>query len=191
MKRKQNIIKRMIETYQMWQVARYVRLYHFDLVELDHTDRQTISELSMTEKYLTDSMESITATLLIGCRGGDPTIPIDKIATSMAAKSLNLEKVKDEMHLAHEYFSKETAKKLLIIKSALEMEYLAKNAPDSRYVHLTLKGKRFSTRYGLVKEWALVDIGRFWFGILSAVFAFLIAHWSLLWGFGARMSPWW
>jgi hypothetical protein len=49
-----------------------------------------------------------------------------------------------------------------IIDSCIGLEFIRTDEKDQRLIYLLPKGKKFSTVFGLIKEWLIVDIGLTW-----------------------------
>ena len=79
----------------------------------------------------------------------------------------------------------------LRIGSCIGAGFLNIDEEDKTKIYLTLKGKKFVTHLGLVKEWVIEDIGTLWTAI-GAVFATVgLIKWKWVVYATGLLSPWW
>jgi len=188
-------IRVMIETLRMWYVVRYLKNNQHHFIDWDNRDKE--QRFSNTQELVPQHIQEFTNILM---QSRNPRILRLVLALQFGSEQYRkkypptnplkiFEEAEKKIH--NELIKKITIDAQLVISDCISADFIRKDEANESLIFLSLKGKKFATPYGLVKEWIIEDVGQMWSVIIGIVGIIGIIKWEVIWNFIAKISPWW
>lgn len=182
----------MIDTWKMWRIVRYLKKNQYHFIDWDDREEHIFSNTGDTvPEYLRD----LTRILM---QSRDPRIIRSFLVSEFGREqyfkryspinpSMPLSEAEKKMH--NDIIQKNTADAQLIINDCINVGFICEDEENKRLIFFPLKGKKFATPYGLIKEWVIGDIGEMRSVIVAIVGTVGIIKWRVAWDFIRELSP--
>lgn len=176
----------MMETWKMWRIVRYLKKNQYYFIDWDDQEEYSFSNTGNTvPEYLRD----LTRILM---QSRDPRIIRSFLASEFGREQyfkkhipvnppVLLSEAEKKMH--NDIIQKNTADAQLIINDCINVGFICEDEGNKRLIFFPLKGRKFATSYGLIKEWMLNDIGEMRSVIVAIVGTVGIIKWRVAWDF--------
>jgi len=153
-------IGRMKETFRMWRLICYFNKNQHRLITWDNKEIQNDSKVPLPQ-----FMQKLIQVLM---QAREPRVFRSALTSSFAGERHRKkfgEIIPGDKNLQEQ---QQKGMELLFadaqlrIDSCISAKFIEEDEETKALIFLPLKGKKFSTIYGLVKEWILEDIGKLW-----------------------------
>ena len=161
----------MRETFRMWKIVRYLNRNQLNFISWDN-ERKEI-KFDNTGKLVPEYIQKIVTVLE---QNRDPRILRPLLAASFGTalywkhpkifKGLGAE---ENAKKQNEEAGLKNADAQLRISSCISAGFFGQDDTNKNLLYLSLKGKKFSSVFGLIKEWIVEDIGQLWSIIATIV----------------------
>ena len=168
------IIRKMKETYRMWRIIRYVSKKQLDFILWDSRNDEVRAD--NTGEVLPGYIKELHQIIV---QNRDPRMHRSIITTHFGTDEYfkgNPKKLPSNLGSEHpdkkeqqKVFQNSIADAQLRISSCISANFLDRDEGDENLLYLTLKGKKFASVYGLLKEWMVEDIGQLWSVFATAI----------------------
>ncbi|MEK7630776.1 MAG: hypothetical protein AAB417_02000 [Patescibacteria group bacterium] len=172
------------ETLRMWKLARFFKRNYHSLAEWDHKDLfQSASNGEPIPKETQELLE-------ISFQLQEPRVFRTALIAGFS-QELCKKEAKGSKYVKEETIKSKTIDAQNRVLNCIAKQFIEFDEKDRTAIFLPLKGQKFATYEGLLKEWIIDDIGILWSVAGTVIVTAFSTNWNLAIRLTGYISPWW
>lgn len=143
----------MKDTFEMWKLVRFFKEKLLDIVNWDY-DKDRFKEMLGEKAVELDKKGTLFNLLSVSLQSRHPRAQRYHLASMFSLREIPNDDIVDK-----EKTRLEIAKAQIFINNCIDSGFIGLDEKDKNKIYLPLKGSKFASKYGLLKEWIVEDIG--------------------------------